>query len=419
MRALFAVEFQRKILKYLIDTRRSEVFEYLDEKFFDEFETKEIVRYIGSIIKTGHFPTTDEIRLHAGGLFVDQKELSEEKKKVLLSVDQILSLTIDKDEVAGLLSDFLKVKRLSRLISEMRIDHQTGVHEISRYIKELGEIEGLKVDADDGMIFTESGIYINPREKVPTHLPTLNTWLQGGLMRGELGLAMGQTGIGKTFLLTNFAAAAFRLGMKVFYYSFEISAPHIKLRLDTNISGFSEEEIDRKRSKFTHRMEKANRGGEIIIKDYPPRTVSVSTIQAHMRMIKAKYGYKPDLILIDYLDLMKAIVYTGNDWLDLGEICGDLRRVGQEMDAAVWTVSQINLGAYDKSFGLAAIRRSAEKIHIADVVIGMWQPEADQAKLEMNLLKIRRARRSGGKISVALDFDRGTMKELEQTGKPT
>ena len=279
------------------------------------------------------------------------------------------------------------------------------------------EITDFDVNQNDGILYSTSvDDFTGLIKPMPTHLKTLNAWLDGGLDIGEFGLVMGQTGIGKTFWLANMAAAGYMLGSKVFYYTFELGDAQIKRRIDGRISGFTLEERKEKTGKFKSRLEReAAHGGEIVIKHFPAKDVGVPGIIGHINKMKVKHNLTPDLILIDYIDLVKPFVATGDDWKELGDIANALHgQIAQKMGTRVWSVSQIKTESFYQRFDLRAIRRSVEKVNIADVVLAISQSQEDEKNdtMMVELLKLRRGHRARGTFKVKLDYARGTMTEL-------
>jgi hypothetical protein len=46
--------------------------------------------------------------------------------------------------------------------------------------------------------------------------------------------------------------------------------------------------------------------GKVIIKEYPPKRASFDTIEAHLQQLEHQNDFKPDMIIIDYLDYMRT-----------------------------------------------------------------------------------------------------------------
>ncbi len=84
--------------------------------------------------------------------------------------------------------------------------------------------------------------------------------------------------------------------------------------------------------------------GEIIIKYYPARTITSHTIQAHVQQM-ASLGFKPDLIIVDYADLMSANARTDARYQELGAVYEELRGLAGELQVPIWTASQTQRSA--------------------------------------------------------------------------
>ena len=82
--------------------------------------------------------------------------------------------------------------------------------------------------------------------------------------------------------------------------------------------------------------------GILKIQEYPTKSASVIKLKAYINKLKAT-GMKPDLIIIDYADLLKpgGANFTEKR-LQLEEIYEDLRGWSGEMQIPIWTASQSN-----------------------------------------------------------------------------
>lgn len=413
----FNAVFQRKALKFLIETKPFDLVEALKPEHFDEWEGKQVILFLREQAALGRFPTLEIIRAQCGGIFLEAQEMSTQKQKILTFLDEIVGMEIEYEEVQILLVSFVKSQKYRKLLLSMNEDFAVGDLKYSAYTKDLMEITDFDVNQSDGIMYsTSEDDFVSLIKPMPTHLKTLNAWLDGGLDIGEFGLVMGQTGIGKTFWLCNIAAATYMFGGKVFYYTFELGDAQIKRRIDGRISGFTFEERKEKTGKLKARLEReAAHGGEIVIKHFPAKEVGVPGIIGHINKMKVKHNLTPDLILIDYIDLVKPFVATGDDWKELGDIANALHgQIAQKMGTRVWSVSQIKTESFYQRFDLRAIRRSAEKINIADVVLAISQSQEDEKNdtMMVELLKLRRGHRARGTFKVKLDYARGTMTEL-------
>ena len=82
-------------------------------------------------------------------------------------------------------------------------------------------------------------------------------------------------------------------------------------------------------------------GGQLFIKEYPPKVATINTIKFHMGRLHSN-GFNPDLIIIDYGDLMRSRRGYDQKRFELESIFEDLRALSMEMKLPVWTATQSN-----------------------------------------------------------------------------
>jgi len=118
--------------------------------------------------------------------------------------------------------------------------------------------------------------------------------------------------------------------------------------------------------------------GEIIIKYYPARTITSHTIQAHVQQM-ASLGFKPDLIIVDYADLMSANAKTDARYQELGAVYEELRGLAGELQVPIWTASQTQRSAIqDEVIQADKIAESYSKIMTADLVLSISRKLEDK-----------------------------------------
>ncbi len=118
--------------------------------------------------------------------------------------------------------------------------------------------------------------------------------------------------------------------------------------------------------------------GEIIIKYYPARTITSHTIQAHIQQMTS-LGFKPDLIIVDYADLMSANARTDARYQELGAVYEELRGLAGELQVPIWTASQTQRSALqDEVIQADKIAESYSKIMTADLVVSISRKLEDK-----------------------------------------
>jgi replicative DNA helicase len=297
----------------------------------------------------------------------------------------------------------------------MNQDFAIGTYEFEDYMKQLVEITDFDLNRKKEMD------YFNSKDEdypigipLATHLPTLNRWLDGGLYDGEVGIVMAQTGFGKSQFLVNIAAAACLIGKTAFYYTLELSDTQFRMRFDARFSGYTYCEQKERPGKKTERVKKVcGRGGNLIIQEYPSNEITVAGIVGHINQMKIKRGLHPDVVCIDYIDVVKPFSATDDDWMAIGKITGAIRgQIASKLKTRVWTGGQVKTEAYDRRVGLGEGRRSAEKNNIADVVLSMYQSKEPDTLILEGLKFRRSAQPIVPYIRIKKDFSRGAMEEV-------
>jgi hypothetical protein len=117
----------------------------------------------------------------------------------------------------------------------------------------------------------------------------------------------------------------------------------------------------------------------LVIKEYPATSMSVLEIKRLLADLKLKKGFKPEIIIVDYLNLMKSSI-VGRDRSDYsyyGFISNELRAVAVEENVAIWSATQFNRegckrGGEDASAGMTEISDSMGVVFNIDMLLGCF-----------------------------------------------
>jgi len=226
------------------------------------------------------------------------------------------------------------------------------------------------------------------RNYVPTMWKQLDATLRGGLYKKQLGVIMAPAKVGKSATLVNLGATAIQMGRKVFHYTLELGTEFLCERYDSRISGIQTEDLRGSAKEIRSKIDVIKaRKGEAVIKEYPTRHASVSTIRAHIENVRASKQLSPDLIIVDYGDLLKSTIgYGDNRYRELGSVFEELRALAFEYDIPVWTATQSNRAAAEKPIiRLQDIAESYEKVMVADIIIALCQTAEEKQKEELRM----------------------------------
>lgn len=197
----------------------------------------------------------------------------------------------------------------------------------------------------------------------------INTIMDGGLAPGELGIVAAPSGAGKSWMLTSIGAAAMKKGLKVIHFTLELNDNYTGLRYDTIFTGIEPKELRNNKEKVKKIISKVP--GEIIIKYFPSRTINSHKLLAHIHQLTGT-GFQPDLIIVDYADLLRSNGRADARYLELGAIYEELRSLAGELQIPCWTASQTQRSSISEEVIQAdKIAESYGKIMTADFVLSL------------------------------------------------
>lgn len=235
--------------------------------------------------------------------------------------------------------------------------------------------------------------YKNPErydDRIRTGIPHLDAMLGGGLGRGELGVILAPPKRGKTTCLINvgFGALVSVHPYNVAHYSLEMDDKKVSRRYDDRLMGarkrFRDTDPDRYGAMLEERVKQLVRG-RLFVKSYPTRTASVSKIRSHLSMLATR-NFHPDVLIVDYADIMRPERRTGEVRHEQAGIYEDLRQLAGEFSCAVWTGSQARRGALEKdTVTIDDFAESFEKAAIVDVALGFCQSQDERIESKMRL----------------------------------
>lgn len=208
---------------------------------------------------------------------------------------------------------------------------------------------------------------------VPTGITELDYLCKGGLHSGQLGIFVGATGGGKSLALAQVGRRAVVGGLTVVHFTLELSAEITASRYDAAWTNINNDQIEESVKEVETKLGTLSTkyGNSLIIKYYPQRTATVETLKAFLNNIEA-LGVKPDLVIVDYGDLLKPLTNYNDEYADLGLIFSDLSGMAGERRIAVFTASQTNRSGVDAEIvDLTHMADSYKKTHPADLIFGI------------------------------------------------
>ena len=217
---------------------------------------------------------------------------------------------------------------------------------------------------------------------VPTGLTDLDDRL-GGLHKSDLIIIAGRPSMGKTALATNIAFnAAKKLqddGKKssIAFFSLEMSSEQLSTRILAEQSRIKSNDIRRGKiseEQFDKFIETSKDISELPLYIDETPAISIAALSNRARRIKRLYGL--DMVVIDYIQLMKASNFKDGRVQEISEITQGLKALAKELSVPVVALSQLSRAVEardDKKPQLADLRESGSIEQDADVVMFVYR----------------------------------------------
>lgn len=169
-------------------------------------------------------------------------------------------------------------------------------------------------------------------------------------------------------------------GYKVVHYTLELSADEVFDRYDSNWTKIPIRDISSRGSEVLSKMGQVREkyGNNLLVKEFPTKSVTVLGIKSHIQRLR-NIGFIPDLIIVDYLDLLKPSTSYNDEYSDLGSITGELRGLAMEFKVPVQSATQVNrTGVASHTLDITHISDSMQKAFIADIMVGICMTKEER-----------------------------------------
>ena len=369
--------FQSKTIVCLIKDKLfiQQIMDILETKYFESDSDRWIVDMIKTYFtKYKKVPTMDAIKVALSE--IDNDILKVGVVENLKKATQYVSAD-DLEFVKEKCIDFCRNQNLKNAILQsvdlLGNGNYDGIKKLVDDAMKAGTERDIghdyKIDID--LRFEESA-----RKCVPTSWDSVNELMAGGLAAGELGVVVAPAGIGKSWGLVVLGAAAVKKKLNVIHYSLELNESYVGLRYDASFTEIAMQNLKWEKETIEKKVKKLP--GNLVLKYFPTRTATVNSLSAHIeKTILA--GYEPDMIIVDYADLLRDISSSKEHRHALGNIYEDLRGLAGTYEIPVWTASQANRSSLEE-YVIDASKEEEEysKVMTADFVMSLSRKVNDK-----------------------------------------
>jgi replicative DNA helicase len=350
------------------------IHDILEEEYFDNPAHKWIVE---EILKYHYkYHTTPSL----DALQVEVKKIDNEVLKVSV-IEQLKEAykasNEDQEYVEQEFANFCKNQQLKKALLSSVDLLEKGQYDDIRYLIDSALKAGM--DKNLGHEYekdTETRYRAEDRNPIPTPWPHVNDLLQGGLGSGDVGIIFGNPGGGKSWMLTALGAMPVSLGYTVAHYTLELSEGYMGRRYDATFTGLKVQELGLHRREVNEMIEKLK--GKLIIKEFTMGKASIASIESHIQKM-TDLGTRPDLIIIDYVDLLKSKRKSIDRKDEIDDIYISTKALARDLKLPIWTVSQVNrAGAKDDVIEGDKAAGSYNKVMIADFAMSLSRKRLDK-----------------------------------------
>lgn len=235
--------------------------------------------------------------------------------------------------------------------------------------------------------------------------------LTNGLQKGRVYLILGKTGQGKSSFLINLTKNFLESKKKILFYTFENTIEESMERLFSCITKIKLGEFTKYPQDVTKKIQEFfENSGTINIVYSPADTITVPMIKEKIKILG-----DVDIVIIDYLDLLKLSGRSNvEERIRTMKLVRQLKNLAQETNTLVITPSQIHRSAFrNKVVEVDNVSESFGKISEAD---GVFILESTIDDLQNNTIRLNIGKLRHGKSNVRIEMnvDFSTMTFLEK-----
>lgn len=258
--------------------------------------------------------------------------------------------------------------------NELQATLDNGLKDVIKYeIESVGDIHSNMVF--ESFNIAEKGI----KSGVPSHLKMVDN-LTNGWQKADLIILAGRPSMGKTAAAVSMAIQpALKDKIPVLIFSLEMSSRQLVGRIQSSLSGVDVSKIIKNQltkdevsfiDANCQQLDKA----PIYIDDTP--NISLIELKSKSRKMVKEKGVQ--LIVVDYLQLMRSGLNILHREQEIAEISRGLKALAKELSLPVIALSQLNRGVDnkpDKKPALSDLRESGQIEQDADMVLFCYRPE--------------------------------------------
>ena len=396
------------ILKNLVlnEDYSRKVVPFLQEEYFQDKAERTVFNIVSKfLLKYNNIPTKDAVLISLG----DDKTLGDSEFKKCVAISDEMYKEGEKSDTEWLVEHtekFCKEKAIyNGIMASIGIIEGKDKEQTQNAIPEImSKALSVSFDTRVGHDFFEDvderyEYYHRVEERVPFDLEMLNLITGGGVRKKTLNVVMAASGVGKSAFLCHHAAACLTQNLNVLYITLEMSEEEIAKRIDANLLDTDIHVLEKMPLAMyenkVNNLKKTCRG-KLIIKEYPTAAANVTHFRNLMEELKIKKKFKPDIIIVDYLNICSCARFKMgngmNSYTYVKGIAEELRGLAKQFNVPLWSATQVNReGAKSSDMEMTDTSESFGLPQTTDFFIALIETEelAQNGQLMVKQLKNR------------------------------
>jgi len=294
--------------------------------------------------------------------------------------------------------------KAQKIITQGDFESYDKVEGLVREALQVGEIEKGQTDIFSGLDTVLDEDYRHP---IPMGIPGIDKLLKGGLAKGEIGVILAPTGVGKTSMTTKIANHAFNLGFNVLQLFFEDNPKIIQRKHFTLWTGIKPDDLSEKKDEVMEKVREIENTmkNRLVLQKLPSDSLTMNQIKNMIRKMIAD-GLKLDVIILDYIDCVMPEKVLGDEWKSEGTVMRHFEAMCHELNIAGWTATQGNRSSISSEVVTTdQMGGSIKKAQVGHVIISIAKT-LQQKEMKLATIAITKSRiGSDGVIFENCKFD--------------
>jgi replicative DNA helicase len=282
------------------------------------------------------------------------------------------------------------MNKAQKIIDQGDFESYDTVEGLVRNALQVGIREGGVTDIFSGL---DEVLNDDFRHPIPMGIAGIDRLMKGGLAKGEIGVILAPTGVGKTTVLTKIANSAFNLGYNVLQIFFEDNPKIIQRKHFTIWTGIEPDKLALEKDLVMDKVEeiKNTMPNKLILKKLPSDTVTMNEIKNQIRKMVAD-GTPIDMVTLDYIDCVVPENTRNDEWKAEGSVMRHFEAMCHEMNLVGWTATQGNRSSISSEVVTTdQMGGSIKKAQVGHVIISVAKT-LQQKEMKLATIAITKSR---------------------------